>query len=102
MCAAAAPAFFLHAALQVRIVNVTASYDNPSDKDTCEQYNSKAAFALRQTYNVSLLNVTTFNIAGPVTIPIKVFNGSTNAICKLGMPTGGTSGCSAVDSAACV
>lgn len=61
---------------------MSVAYLNPSRLDNCEQYNRKALFGMRQAYgedNVTLINATAGNIAGPINITVFVNNGSTNA-----------------------
>jgi hypothetical protein len=58
------------------------AYVNPnSARDTCEQYNSKVVFGLRQAWgqdNVTLLNASASNVVGPVGITVAVINNATN------------------------
>lgn len=70
------------ACVQVYLINVTASYFNPSPLDTCEQYNSKVVFGLRQAYNESnvvMVNKTGGKLIGPINITVAVIDGKSNA-----------------------
>jgi hypothetical protein len=67
--------------LQIKLINVSASYFNPSPLDTCEQYNSKAVFGLQQAFNESnviSVNKTGGMLIGPLNITVLVIDAKSN------------------------
>jgi hypothetical protein len=66
--------------LQIKLINVSASYFNPSPLDTCEQYNTKAVFALNQAFNGNVMSVnkTGGKLIGPLNITVLVIDAKTN------------------------
>lgn len=67
--------------MQIKLINVSASYFNPSPLDTCEQFNSKTVFAFEQAFNKS--NVKTVNrtggmLIGPIKITVLVIDAMSN------------------------
>lgn len=66
---------------QVYLINVSASYFNPSPLDTCEQYNNKTMFGLAQAFNSSnvvSVNKTGGKLLGPINITVLVVDGKSN------------------------
>lgn len=64
--------------LQVYLDNVSVSYVNPSQVDTCEQYTSKMVSGLKQAYNDSNA-ISVGKNAGKLTGPLVIIVGVTDA-----------------------
>lgn len=64
--------------LQVYLDNVSVSYVNPSQVDTCEQYTSKMVFGLKLAYNDSNA-ISVGKNAGKLTGPLVIIVGVTDA-----------------------
>jgi hypothetical protein len=66
---------------QVSLNNVSVSYVNPSQVDTCEEHTSKAVFGLSQAFtdtNVISVNKTAGKLIGPLNITVWVTDANTN------------------------